>query len=61
MEPFVNMEDWEEEKVVEWDKKDAHTILAACLAGTLGDIKIPQPHLIPWTRTDRTPPPSSPT
>lgn len=63
MEPFVTwkMEDWEEEKVVEWEEKDARAVLAACLAGTLGDIEIPKPRLIPWTRTERTPLPSSPT
>lgn len=62
MEPFVawKMEDWEEDKVVEWEEKDAHTVLAACLTGTLSEIEIPKPRLVPWTRTDRTPPPSTP-
>lgn len=55
MEPFVEwkMEDREDEKVVEWEEKDAQTILSACLAGKLGDIDIPKPRFIPWTLTDR--------
>lgn len=63
MEPFVawKMESRDDEKVVEWEEKDARAIQAACLAGTLGDIEIPKPRVIPWTMTDRTPPPSSPT
>ncbi|KAJ4415023.1 hypothetical protein N0V82_007605 [Gnomoniopsis sp. IMI 355080] len=62
MEPFISwkLEDREDEKIVEWDEKDARAILAACLAGTLGDIDIPKPRLIPWTMTDRSPSPSGP-
>lgn len=63
MKPFVTwkMEDREEDKIVEWDERDARTVIAACLAGTLGEIKGPKPRLVPWTRTERTPPPSTPT
>lgn len=63
METFVRWkrEDREEDKIVEWDERDARTVLAACLAGTLGEIEIPKPRLVPWTMTDRTPPPSTPT
>ncbi|POS70216.1 phosphotransferase [Diaporthe helianthi] len=55
MEPFVawKMEDREDEKVVEWDAKDAQKILEACFAGTLGEIDIPRPRHIPWMMTDR--------
>lgn len=62
MEPFVawKMEDVEEEQVVEWDDRDAQGLLAACLSGTLGDIVIPKPRVIPWIRRSRSasPPPS---
>ncbi|KAJ0116685.1 phosphotransferase [Diaporthe amygdali] len=62
MEPFVawKMEAWDGEKVIEWDQKDAQAVLAACLAGKLGDIKIPKPRVIPWTMTDRSSSPPSP-
>lgn len=55
MEPFVawKMEDRGDEKVVEWDEKDAKAVLAACMAGTLGEMDIPKPRVIPWTMTDR--------
>lgn len=55
MKPFVawKMEDREDPKVVEWDEKDAQTVLAACLTGKLGDIHIPKPRQIPWTIVDR--------
>lgn len=55
MEPFVawQLEDRKEEKVVEWDDKDAEIVFEACLAGTLGEIDIPKPRQIPWKMTDR--------
>lgn len=55
MEPFIawKLEDRKDEKVVEWDEKDAKAVLEACLAGTLGDMDIPKPRVIPWTMTDR--------
>lgn len=55
MEPFIawKMEDREDEKIVEWDEKDAKVVLEALFSGTLGDINIPKPREIPWTMTDR--------
>lgn len=59
MESFVawKLEDRDDDKIVEWDEKDAQTVLEACLAGTLGDIDIPRPRQIPWTFVDRPPTP----
>lgn len=63
MEVFVKwkMEDGDEEKVVEWDEKDAQAVLTACLAGTLGETEIPRPRVVPWTRKDLDSSPSTTT
>lgn len=55
MEPFIawKLEDRDDEQVVEWDEKDAKAVLEACLTGTLGEMAIPKPRVIPWTMTDR--------
>lgn len=63
METFVKwkMENVDEEKVVEWDEKDAQAVLTACLSGTLGESEIPRPRVVPWTRKDLDSSPSTPT
>lgn len=62
MEPFVTwkMEDSGEEKLVDWDERDAQVVLAACLGGTLGEIDIPKPRVVQYTRRNLSSSPSPP-